>query len=111
MRIDVYSGCGERVSLRLTRHLSVYSVANAISNEIEWIMLTFDREPWKPWSQVLQVVGAASCLIPARVSGPHSVMSFPWGGRMLKKSATTLAIFAFLVSAPVVLAQDKAQPQ
>ena len=38
-------------------------------------------------------------------------MSFSWGRRMLKKSATTLAIFAFLVSAPMVLAQDKAQPQ
>jgi len=30
---------------------------------------------------------------------------------MIKKSATTFAIFAFLVSAAVVLAQDKSQPQ
>jgi len=33
-----------------------------------------------------------------------------WKSRMIKKSATTFALLAFLVSAPVVLAQDKPQP-
>jgi hypothetical protein len=50
--------------------------------------------------------------IPARDSGLSIEMAVFYGGRrMSKKNAAALAILAFLVFAPGMMAQDKAEPQ